>query len=79
MANKNFKKDEIVVCVINWKASLTLFHEYKVEDVTYSGELLIENDSNDPYFYNEIRFIKKSDMREIKINKILNNLYEKNN
>jgi len=73
MANKNFEKGEIVVCVINGKASLTLFQEYKVEEVTYSGDLLIENDSNDSFYYNEIRFIKKSDMREIKINKILNN------
>ena len=73
MANRKFEKDEVVICVINGKSSLTLFHDYKVEDATHSDEILITNDEGDSFYYNDIRFMKKSDMREIKINKILKN------
>ena len=69
--NRNFEKDEIVICVINAKASLTQFKEYKVLSESY-GEISIVNDYDETLYYTRLRFIKKSEMREIKINKILN-------
>lgn len=72
MINGKLEKGEIVVCVINGKSSLTLFKEYKIKDHSY-GEILILNDNLEEFYYNTIRFIRKSDFREIKINKILNN------
>lgn len=72
MTKQKFEKGEIIICVINGNSKLSLFHEYLVEDVAYN-EILITNDEGDNYYYNDIRFIKKSDMREIKINKILKN------
>ena len=69
---KSFNKDEILVCVINAKVTLTLFEEYKVLDEK-SGQVLIKNDDGEDMFYTEYRFIRKSDMREFTINKILKN------
>ena len=63
-------KDEIVICVINAKANLTQFKEYKVLSASYA-QVNIINDNGEEYFYSTIRFIRKSKMREIRINKII--------
>lgn len=69
--NRKFEKDEIIICVIDAKASLTQFKEYKVLSESYD-EVCVLNESGEEYFYTSLRFIRKSEMREIKINKILN-------
>ena len=81
-----YKRGELVVCVINSRASLTVGKEYKVLDVyshsstdneevwlKYKDEitLVIVNDKGEQHFYDHIRFVPKSEFRTELINDIL--------
>jgi hypothetical protein len=81
-----YKKGELVVCVINSRASLTVGKEYKVLDVyshsstdnedvwlKYKDEttLVLVNDKGEQHFYDHIRFVPKSEFRTEIINDIL--------
>jgi hypothetical protein len=64
--------------MINSKSHLTIGKEYKVIDVvnTFLDDLdeqtlIIENDNGETHWYNDIRFIPKSDYRTQLINEII--------
>ena len=80
----SFKKGEIVVCVINSRATLTIGKEYLIKDVffydDYSDDhdnektycdLTLNNDNGVEHRYDSFRFMSKSNFREFKINEIL--------
>ena len=71
MMNK-FQKGEIVVCIINSRASLTVGKEYTVygQDDRYD-EVLILNDNGYKSHYNDMRFISKTEFREYIIEQII--------
>lgn len=69
-----FKAGEIVICIINSRASLTVGKEYKIKEVyNYNGNisLCIVSDNGYEYEYEDIRFIPKSDFRNKIINQII--------
>jgi hypothetical protein len=72
-----FNKGEVIVCVINSRATLTVGKEYTVIDVwndpddgNYS-DVTVNNDDNQSTTYDSFRFISKSDFREHKINELI--------
>jgi hypothetical protein len=75
MALEKFYKGEIVVCILNNRASLTVGKEYTILDVEdYQDEdfwITVRNDYDSIVSYHYTRFIAKSDFRKYKINDIL--------
>ena len=81
-----FSKGDEVICIINSRASLTIGKEYKILEVyghsttdiqevweTHGNEitLVIQNDSGEQHWYDNMRFVPKSDFRQHIINDIL--------
>jgi hypothetical protein len=82
----NYKPGDIVVCIINSRATLTVGKEYEVKEVyghtstdihevweKYTNEttLVIKNDFGEVNYYDHMRFVPKSDFRQHIINDIL--------
>jgi hypothetical protein len=71
---EHYKKETIVVCILNSRASLTIGKEYLVENVDIYKDnvsLYITNDEGYKYEYEALRFVPKSDFRQHLINQIL--------
>lgn len=81
-----YKPGELVVCIINSRASLTVGKEYEIIDVyghsttdiqevweKHGDEitLVLKNDKGETTWYDHIRFIPKSEFRTYIINDIL--------
>jgi hypothetical protein len=70
-----FNKGDIVVCIINSRATLTVGKEYKIKDTYIEDgnlvDIIIDNDNGHEYWYDKIRFIPKSEFRDHIINDIL--------
>ena len=74
-----FKEGQIVICIINSRATLTIGKEYKIKgmmiDEDYRDEdymdLVIDNDDNIEYWYDSERFMTKDEFRDITLNQIL--------
>jgi hypothetical protein len=84
--NCKYKAGDIVTCIINSRASLTVGKEYKVIEVyghsstdiqevweKYLNELtlVIQNDKGEQTWYDHMRFLPKSEFRQHIINDIL--------
>jgi hypothetical protein len=72
-----FKEGQIVICIINSRATLTIGKEYKIKgmmegmiDEDYM-DLVIDNDDNIEYWYDSERFMTKDEFRDITLNQIL--------
>ena len=71
MSKKNkFIKNQIVVCVINSRASHTVGREYTVLH-TYYDQITVKNNEGYEQEYFVVRFMSLSDFRNIKIEQIL--------
>lgn len=83
----NYNKGDLVICVINSRASLTIGKEYTViesygqlsTDIQevwsrYKNEitLVIKNDEGNIEWYDHMRFLPKSEFRKYIIDEILN-------
>lgn len=69
-----FKEGQIVICVINSRASLTIGKEYKIKSVMVDEDymdLVLNNDDNLEYWYDSERFMSKDEFRDITLNQIL--------
>ncbi len=81
-----YKPGEMVVCIINSRASLTVGKEYEIIDVyghsstdiqevweKFNNEitLVIKNDQGENTWYDHMRFVPKSEFRTHIINDIL--------
>lgn len=65
-----FKKDEIIICIINSRASLTIGKEYKVTRADRGGNPYIVNDVGDDLYYSAVRFIGLDEFRRIKLEQL---------
>ena len=81
-----YKPNDLVICIINSRANLTIGKEYQIIDVfghsstdiqevwdKHSDELtlVINNDNGEPTWYDHMRFVLKSEFRQHIINDIL--------
>jgi len=69
-----FKEGQIVICIINSRATLTIGKEYKIKEVMIDEDytdLVIDNDDNIEYWYDSERFMTKDEFRDITLNQIL--------
>jgi len=69
-----FKEGQIVICIINSRATLTIGKEYKIKGVMIDEDytdLVIDNDDNIEYWYDSDRFMTKDEFRDITLNQIL--------
>jgi nicotinamide riboside kinase len=69
-----FKQGQIVICIINSRATLTIGKEYKIKGVMIDEndmDLVIDNDDNVEYWYDSERFMAKDEFRDITLNQIL--------
>jgi hypothetical protein len=70
LTENNFKEGELIICILNNRANLTVGKEYLV---SYSGGSWVEvtNDENDEQEYHFSRFLPKSEWRNFTIDQIL--------
>ena len=65
---QKFKEGDIVICIINSRATLTIGKEYKVKrlyvDDDYT-DLILDNDKGEETWYDSMRFIPKDEFRKI--------------
>jgi hypothetical protein len=69
-----FKEGQVVICVINSRATLTIGKEYKIKGVWIDEDymdLVIDNDDNIEYYYDSERFMSKDEFRDITLSQIL--------
>lgn len=66
-----FTKGEIVVCILNNRATLTVGKEYDVISCDRYGNVEVLNDYGEHCTYTSERFISKSNFRNLKLNLIL--------
>jgi hypothetical protein len=69
-----FKEGQIVICIINSRATLTIGKEYKIKGMMIDEDymdLVIDNDDNIEYWYDSDRFMTKDEFRDITLNQIL--------
>lgn len=71
-----FHKGDFVVCISNTDSSyqpvLTIGKKYQIFDVRYDGVITIQNDEGEYGLYGPQRFISIEQVRENKLNIILN-------
>lgn len=72
---EKFYKGEVVICILNNRATLTVGKEYTIQSIDDYGDkekwILVKNDYGELTSYHYTRFISKGDFRKYKINDIL--------
>lgn len=72
MKGSKIEKGSKVICIIWANVYLTKFREYECLDVYESTNTIkVMDDYGEPHYYNANRFINKAEIRDIKINQIL--------
>jgi hypothetical protein len=73
-SNKKYNPGDKVICIISSNTNLESGKEYTVKKYTYEyGDNLVSLEEEQEYTFNVGRFISTMEIRDSKINKILNN------
>lgn len=67
----DFKKGDVLICVINTNSYLTLEKTYIADSDLLGNKVRVLNDFDEPILYNKNRFVLKADIRNFIIESII--------